>query len=164
MRPIVKIFLPVFNILFTIFLTGCATGGYHNAVGSLTAPAALPSFQWPLDGRVSSRYGGREDGVTLKGLVLEGAEGANVLAAEQGAVVYVDDSLRGYGKTVVLEHGNGYSTVYARNSQVLVKVGDPVRKGQVIARIGRDGKGAAPQLYFEVRRDAKPLDPELVLK
>ena len=164
MRSIVKIFLPIFNLFLIIFLTGCAARGYHKPIGNLTSQAALPSFHWPLTGQVASRYGSLEDGVTLKGIVLQGAEGQEVSAAEQGTVVYVDGSLRGYGQTVVLEHGAGFSTVYARNSQVLVKVGDSVRKGQVIARVGRAGKGAAPQLYFEVRRDTKTLDPELVLK
>ena len=102
--------------------------------------------------------------MTLKGMVLSGVEGQAVSAAEQGEVVYVNGSLRGYGQTVVLQHDAGFSSVYARNSQVLVKAGDRVRKGQVIARVGRDGKGEAPQLYFELRRDAKPVDPEQMLK
>ena len=72
--------------------------------------------------------------------------------------------MRGYGKTVVLEHAEGYSTVYARSSQVLVAVGERVRRGQAIARVGGAGKGASPQLYFEVRQDTQPLDPERVLK
>jgi len=163
-RPIVKIFLPILNISLIIFLTGCAARGYHKPVERMGGSSSLPSFHWPLSGSIASHYGSTEEGVTLKGIVLRGTEGQEVSAAEQGQVVYVDGSLRGYGQTVVLEHGAGFSTVYARNSQVLVKVGDSVRKAQVIARIGRAGKGSAPQLYFEVRRDAKTLDPELVLK
>ncbi len=164
MRTIVKIFLPTLNFFLIIFLTGCATRGYHKPVANVVVAEVLPVFQWPIAGRIASRYGGLEDGVTLKGVVLQGEEGQGVLAVEQGEVVYVDDSLRGYGKTVVLEHKNTFSTVYARNSQVMVKVGDFVRKGQIIAHIGRAGKGSSAQLYFEVRRDTKPIDPELVLK
>lgn len=164
MRTIVKIFLATFNVFLIFFLTGCAERGYHNPVANIATAEVLPNFGWPIAGAIFSRYGGLEDGVTLKGIVLQGEEGQGVLAAERGEVVYVDDSLRGYGKTVVLEHGKIFSTVYARNSQVKVKVGDSVRKGQVIAHVGRTGKGSVAQLYFEVRRDAKPIDPELLLK
>ena len=163
MKLIVKIFLQVFNIFLIIFLTGCAGQRYHSTVAP-TAPATRAFFDWPLEGRVLSRYGAREDGVTLKGVVLHGSEGQEVRAAGEGRVVYVDEGMRGYGKTVVLEHAEGYSTVYARSSQVLVAVGERVRRGQAIARVGGAGKGATPQLYFEVRQDTQPLDPERVLK
>jgi lipoprotein NlpD len=164
MRTIVKIFLPTLAFFLIIFLTGCAQRGYHKPVANIAAAEVLPAFRWPLTGRVLCHYGSLEDGVTLKGIVLQGEEGQRVFAAEQGQVVYVDDSLRGYGKTLVLEHGRSFSTVYARNSQILVRVGDSVRRGQKIANIGRAGKGSTAQLYFEIRRDAKTLDPELVLK
>ena len=164
MRAVVKIFLPIFNLFLIFFLTGCADQRYHNRVGMMSTESARPVFQWPIDGRVVLGFGSREDGVPLKGLLMQGAEGQEVKAAQQGRVVYVDGSLRGYGQTVVLEHANGYSTVYARNSQVAVGVGEDVSKGQPIARIGQAGKGEAARLYFEVRRDSKPMDPELLLK
>ncbi len=164
MRILVKIFLGTCNIFLIIFLTGCAQRGYHKTVTSTAVVESLPVFRWPITGRITAHYGALEDGVSLKGIVLQGEEGQEVLAAEQGQVVYVDDSLRGYGKMVVLEHGKIFSTVYARNSQVMVRAGDSVRKGQIIAHIGRSGKGSSAQLYFEVRRNAEPIDPELVLK
>ena len=164
MSRVVKNFFRFLHVFFIIFLTGCVAREYHRAAGGIAVPAETLSFRRPLEGNIASHFGGLEDGVTLKGIVFRGAEGQEVFSAEQGEVVYVDGSLRGYGQTVVVQHGARFSTVYARNSQVLVKVGDTVRKGQAIARIGAAGKGTVPQLYFELRRDTKPLDPELMLK
>ena len=165
---VVKRFLQVFHAFLIIFLTGCAGQRYHNAARSTgpvpgTAPVVGLLFAQPLDGRVLFPYGAREDGVTLKGMVVEGSEGQEVRAAESGQVVYVDENLHGYGKTIVLEHAQGYSTVYARNSRILVKTGEWVRRGQAISRVGRVGKGAVPQVYFEVRQNTRPLDPQRVL-
>lgn len=167
MPGLVKIFLRVLNVFLIIFLTGCADQRYHKTVsvaGPIPARPEHPEFLRPLEGPVLFRYGEREDGVALKGVVYQGAEGQEVVAAQAGRVVYADDSLRGYGKTLILEHARDYSTVYARNSQVLVGLGDEVRRGQTIARAGSNGRGAAPQIYFEVRRNARPLDPEQVLR
>jgi septal ring factor EnvC (AmiA/AmiB activator) len=162
---IVKNFLRFFHIFLIIFLTGCAAQRYHTTTDTGRTPTAfMPALGWPLDGRVLTRFGGREDGVTMKGIVIQGAEGQDVRAAAEGNVVYVDDSLRGYGKAAVIEHDGRVSTVYARVSQILVKVGERVRKGQTIARVGRAGKGADPQLYFELRQDARPVDPEPALE
>lgn len=167
---LVKNFLRIFNILLIIFLTGCAAQRYHkNVVQAPGSPGASRggaehlSFRRPLEGRVLMRYGEREDGVALKGIVIQGAEGQEVLAAQRGRVAYADDSLRGYGKTVILEHAAGYSTVYARNSELLVGAGEEVQMGRPIARAGRGGKGGFPQVYFEVRQDSRTLDPESVL-
>jgi len=162
----VKIFLRFFNIFFIIILTGCAGQRYHKAVAPVTsAQAPLPVFAWPIEGgRRVGRFGGREEGVTLKGVVLEGSEGQEVRSASDGNVVYADESMRGYGRTLIVEHANGYSSVYARISDIFVSVGDRVRKGQPLARVGRGGKGSEPQVYFEVRQNSKPVDPELVLR
>lgn len=162
----VKGFLRFFNIFLIITLTGCAAQRYHTSVTPGTsASAPLPVFAWPIErGRVVSRFGGREEGVTLKGLVIEGVEGQEVRAASDGRVVYADDSLRGYGRTLVVEHAGGYSSVYARIADILVKAGDRVRKGQTLARVGRSGRGSEPRVYFEIRQGAKPVDPEPALK
>ena len=108
-------------------------------------------------------YGAREDGVSIKGILLEGREGQNVYAAQEGTVVFVDENLRGYGKTLILDHLGGFSTVYARNAKILVSTGERVQKGQAIAQIGRAGKGGIPQAYFEVRKSARAEDPLLYL-
>lgn len=162
----VKNFIRILNVFFIIFLTGCAGQRYHKAVvPAVSSQARLPVFAWPIDGgRVIHRFGAQEDGVTLKGIVLEGYEGQAVRSAFDGVVVYADESMRGYGKTLIIEHADGFSSVYARISQLLVKVGERVKKGQSLARVGRDGKGSEPRTYFEVRQGARPVDPEQVLR
>ena len=152
-NKIVKRFLHISFIFLIFFLTGCAGQRYHK--GS----AGTEAFGCPLQGRLIVPFGGQEEGVTSKGIVLEGYEGQPVLAAKDGRVAYTDEGLRGYGKTLILEHSGDFSTVYARNAEILVSPGQPVHRGQAIARIGRAGKGGVPRVYFELRHSAKPEDP-----
>jgi murein DD-endopeptidase MepM/ murein hydrolase activator NlpD len=91
-------------------------------------------------------------------------EGTPVKAAEDGVVSYAGNEFAGQGNLVLIHHSNGYSTVYAHAKELLVKRGDQIKRGQVIAQSGQTGKVNAPQLHFEVRRGATPLDPVLFLK
>ncbi len=116
-------------------------------------------FEWPLKGRVLIPYGGKEDGVTSKGIVIEAQEQSVVLAAEEGRISFVDEKLKGYGKTIVIEHADGFSTVYARNAELQVTLGQWVRRSEPIARVGHAGRGSTPQLYFEIRKNSKPQNP-----
>ena len=159
----VKHFFYIFFTFITFFLTGCAGQRYHK-VGAELPGAAAPAgaargFEWPLHGRVVLPFGGKEDGVSVKGILLEGSEGESVRAARDGKVVLVDEGLRGYGKTLILEHDEIFSTVYARNAQILVSAGQWVRQGQAVARVGRAGKDGVPRTYFEIRKMARPEDP-----
>ena len=159
----VKHFFYIFALFLTFFLTGCAGQRYHKAVGELSgAPAlagAVRDFEWPLRGRLVLSFGGRENGVSIKGILLEGFEGESVRAARDGKVVWVDEGMRGYGKTLILEHDDVFSTVYARNAQILVSAGQWVKQGQAVARVGRAGKDGVPRSYFEIRKMAAPEDP-----
>ena len=87
-------------------------------------------------------------------------EGEKVRAAQAGRVILVDEKLKGYGKTIIMEHASDFSTTYARNSEILVHVGQWVRRGDPIAVIGRAAQGESPQLYFEIRKQAKAEDPK----
>ena len=123
---------------------------------------------WPLNGRISSSFGWRKDPFTGKkkfhdGIDLAAKEGTDVKAAMAGKVLVTDDQ-SGYGKVVVLDHGHGFTTLYAHNSDVLVKTGDWVKKGSTIAKVGSTGRSTGPHLHFEVRKDGKRLDPEKFLK
>ena len=162
----VKRFLHIFLTFLIFFLTGCAAQRYHRpSVGNeLPMPALTGTFRWPLEGHLVVPFGAKEEGVSSKGIVVEGSEGQFVSAAQEGKVVYIDEGLRGYGKTLILEHSGNFSTVYARNSEILVQAGQWVRQGQAIARVGRAGKGGMPRVYFEIRRSAKPEDPLHYLK
>jgi len=123
---------------------------------------------WPLETRISSSYGLRKDPLSgerkfHEGIDLAAKEGTDVRAAMAGKVQITDDQT-GYGKIVVLDHGHGFTTLYAHNSDILVKAGDWVTKGSTIAKVGSTGRSTGPHLHFEVRRDGKKLDPEDFLK
>ncbi len=151
----------VFAVIF--FLTGCASQRYHKAILEKqkfrTDLTGAPTFHWPLQGRLIVPFGGKDEGISSKGILVEGSEGQCVYAAQEGQVIFVDESLQGYGKTLILEHSSDFSTVYARNAEILVSIGQWVRQGQVVARVGRAGKGGIPRVYFELRHFAKPEDP-----
>lgn len=118
---------------------------------------------WPADGPVASAFGKQEHPkfrtVTYnRGIEISATMGRPVLAVHEGTVLYAD-WFRGYGRLVILDHGGGYFTLYAHASELLVKVGDHVARGQPIARVGDTGSLEGPQLYFEVRHRGKPQDP-----
>jgi murein DD-endopeptidase MepM/ murein hydrolase activator NlpD len=83
-----------------------------------------------------------------------------VLAAQDGIVAYAGSGIRGYGEMILLRHDQGYITTYAHNASVLVEVGDVVRRGQVIARVGDSGDATQSMLHFELRKGRQPIDPE----
>jgi septal ring factor EnvC (AmiA/AmiB activator) len=114
-------------------------------------------FGWPVNGQIAAPYGSLRDGVTLRGIEIETPAGSEVRAAADGRVSFVDPHLKGYGQTLIVEHGGGYHTVYARVSQILVTLGQQVRSGQVIARMGSEK--ARPVLYFEIRKNSRPEPP-----
>jgi lipoprotein NlpD len=116
-------------------------------------------LRWPLpEGRVSSAFGQRW-GRKHEGIDLAAPVGTPVLAAQDGRVLYSGSSLQGYGNMVVLQHADDLLTAYAHNSVLLVRVGDRVRAGQTIARVGQSGRATGPHLHFEVRRGQIPLNP-----
>jgi len=114
-------------------------------------------------GYVSSQFGSRTDPFTgrrafHKGVDFAGREGAEVVAVASGVVIWSGDRY-GYGQLVEINHGNGYITRYAHNVDNLVAVGDTVRRGQVIARMGDTGRATGPNLHFEVLLNDRPVDP-----
>jgi len=126
----------------------------------------ISNFIWPVRGRVTSPYGmrvlnGRKE--FHSGIDIGGPIGTNIIAAESGRVSYAG-YMRGYGNVIILSHEGGYSTVYAHNSVNLVKKGQYIKKGSVIAKVGRTGNATGPHLHFEVRLMGKPLNPLLYLK
>jgi murein DD-endopeptidase MepM/ murein hydrolase activator NlpD len=120
---------------------------------------ATPSFRWPVKGRVIVGYGPNPNGQQNDGINLAVPEGTPVKAAEDGVVAYAGNELKGYGNLVLIPHSNGYVTAYAHAKELMVKRGDPVKRGQVIANAGQTGNVDAPQLHFEVRKGPSPLDP-----
>jgi len=132
-------------------------GNQSNSQSS--AVALIP----PLNGKVTSGFGQRvhpvyKDIRQHNGIDIDAKEGTDVKAALDGVVVSVEDDPE-LGKVVVLKHPNNLQTVYGHLSTVLVKLGEPVGKGQVIAKSGNTGVSSAPHLHFEVWENGKPVDP-----
>lgn len=123
------------------------------------AQAGKPDFRWPVRGRVISGYGSKPNGKANDGVNLAVPEGTPIRAAESGTVAYAGSELQSFGNMVLIRHADGWVTAYAHASDISVKKGDIVRRGQVIARAGRTGDVSAPQLHFEVRRGSNPVDP-----
>ncbi|MEO6780544.1 MAG: LysM peptidoglycan-binding domain-containing M23 family metallopeptidase [Bradyrhizobium sp.] len=123
------------------------------------ATGALPSFRWPVRGRVITAYGAKTNGKANDGINLAVPEGTPVKAADDGVVAYSGNELKGYGNLVLIRHANGYVTAYAHASELLVKRGDTIKRGQVIAKSGQSGEVASPQLHFEIRKGSTPVDP-----
>lgn len=126
------------------------------------AAAASPSvaddkltWEWPARGKLGYRFG---EGSNQKGIAIDGKVGDAVLASAPGKVVYSGSGLRGYGKLVIIKHNASYLSVYAHNSQILVKEGQAVAKGQKIAEMGNTDSSRVG-LHFEIRRLGKPVDP-----
>ena len=113
---------------------------------------------WPLPGRVSSGVGMR-GGAHHDGIDLPAPSGTPIRAAESGRVVHSGSQLAGYGNMIIIKHKGNLSTVYAHNRANLVMVGEFVKKGQVIAEVGRTGRTTAPHLHFEVREDGRARNP-----
>jgi murein DD-endopeptidase MepM/ murein hydrolase activator NlpD len=123
------------------------------------ATGALPTFRWPVRGKVITSYGAKTNGKSNDGINLAVPEGTPVKAAEDGVVAYSGNELKGYGNLVLVRHSNGYVTAYAHASELLVKRGDTIKRGQIIAKSGQSGEVGSPQLHFEIRKGSTPVDP-----
>ena len=129
------------------------------AVKPSEATGALPTFRWPVRGKVITSYGAKTNGKSNDGINVAVPEGTPVKAAEDGVVAYSGNELKGYGNLVLVRHSNGYVTAYAHASELLVKRGDTIKRGQVIAKSGQSGEVGSPQLHFEIRKGSSPVDP-----
>ncbi len=118
---------------------------------------------WPVEGRLALPYGSYRDPkfktpVFRNGIHIRAKEGDIVRSVYPGKVVFAD-WFKGYGKVVIVNHGEGYYTVYANLSEIFLSKGDIINKGDEIGRVGESGTLSAPALYFEVRYKGKPLNP-----
>jgi murein DD-endopeptidase MepM/ murein hydrolase activator NlpD len=121
--------------------------------------AAVPSFRWPVKGRIIAGFGPKPNGTQNDGINLAVPEGTPIKAADGGVVAYAGNELKGYGNLVLIRHADGFVSAYADASKLLVKRGDTVKRGQVIARAGQTGDVNSPQLHFEIRKGSTPVDP-----
>ena len=141
--------------------------------GTTTPPQARPDgpvgpplpegeevqFAWPASGKIVSSF---NDGTNLKGIGIAGKSGQPVFASAPGRVIFSGTGIRGFGKLIVIKHNNTFLSVYAHNSELLVKEGQNVSKGQKIAEMGNTDADQV-KLHFEIRRYGKPVDPMKLL-
>lgn len=113
--------------------------------------------RWPVAGRLTSRFGPR-GGSSHDGIDISAPKGTAISAVADGEVIF-SSALHGYGNIVLIRHRNGLVTVYAHNHRNLVKEGEWVRRGKVIAEVGQTGRASGPHLHFEVRKDNQARNP-----
>ncbi|MDA9687370.1 peptidoglycan DD-metalloendopeptidase family protein [bacterium] len=139
----------------------------EEAVADMTLPKNYQSFasrkgklKWPLKGKVAHSFGSTRSGeLRWEGWLISAKAGAAVNAVHNGRVVF-SNYLRGFGLLIILDHGDGYMTLYAHNQELLKDTGDWVQSSQTLARAGDTGGLSKPALYFEIRKQGKPSDPK----
>jgi len=117
-------------------------------------------LKWPVNGKLRHKYGQprANSGLKWRGVLISAKTGEKVRAVDGGTVVF-SDWLSGYGFVLILDHGKGYMSLYGHNQQLLKNVGERVKVGDIIAEAGSSGRLGKPGLYFEIRRNGKPVNP-----
>ncbi|EPG2418851.1 MULTISPECIES: murein hydrolase activator EnvC family protein [Stenotrophomonas maltophilia group] len=129
------------------------------AVASAPAPK-VGGLGWPLSGNLLARYGGKlPDGRTSSGVLIGAPAGSTVTAVADGTVVF-SDWMTGYGMILIVDHGNGYMSLYAHNDTLLKDAGARVSRGDAVAKVGNSGGQGVTALYFELRRGGQPVNPD----
>jgi murein DD-endopeptidase MepM/ murein hydrolase activator NlpD len=121
--------------------------------------ATAGAFVWPVEGRIISDFGAKGGGRFNDGINIAAPSGTAVRAAADGVVAYAGNELRGFGNMLLIKHPGGWVTAYAHNQELLVRRGNSVGRGQLIARVGSTGGVDQPQLHFELRKGKKAVDP-----
>ena len=116
-------------------------------------------FRWPVRGRIIAGFGTKPNGEKNDGINLAVPEGTAVKAAEAGTVIYAGNELEGYGNLILIRHADGWVSAYANNRDLTVKRGEKVHRGETIAHAGMTGAVNSPQVHFELRKGAKPVNP-----
>ncbi|MBP2628399.1 MAG: Peptidase [Firmicutes bacterium] len=132
-----------------------SNSGPSGGTGAMIWPTDVREITSPFGWRTHPVFGSQRfhSGIDI------GADYGDTVSAADGGVVIFADWMGGYGKAVIIEHGNGISTLYGHNSQLLVSEGQRVRKGEAISRVGSTGYSTGPHLHFEVRQDGSPVNP-----
>jgi septal ring factor EnvC (AmiA/AmiB activator) len=143
----------------------------EEAVADMTLPSNYQPFLsrkgklgWPLKGRVAHSYGSQRSGeLRWEGWLISASAGTAVNAVHNGRIVF-SNYLRGFGLLAIVDHGDGYMTLYAHNQELLKDTGDWVQSNELVARAGNTGGLNKPALYFEIRSQGKPADPKVWLE
>ena len=117
------------------------------------------TFIWPYRGSLLTCFNQKKQNVKNHGIDIKARPGAPINAAASGNVIFTSDSMRGYGKTIIIQHKNNFTTIYTNNRKNLVKTGDYVKQGQTIASAGSSGRTTDCIVHFELRKNNKPQNP-----
>ena len=120
---------------------------------------AADDFNWPVKGKVIATFGQSFDNMINKGINIQPYGNPDVVAARAGKVIFCSEGFGRFGKTIIIDHGDGLSTVYARNAQILIKAADIVQGGSLIAKAGSVGRQRNTYLHFEIRKKHAPQNP-----
>lgn len=134
---------------------------YRKKVEKAPLGQPLDDFIWPLRGKVVASFGQTFNNLINKGIDIQPFGSREVVAAKAGKVVFYTDNFGYYGKTIIIDHADGFLTVYARNAQVYIKVGDSVQGGALIAKVDSGNRNAT--LHFEIRKGHIPQNPNFYL-
>ena len=118
------------------------------------------SFSIPLNGDVINKFGSNSDGIISEGINIEAKYGETVKASANGEVIFVGSDLKDFGTMMLIKHNDKLITCYAHLSKIYVNEGDFIIQGQTIVEVGSTGKVSKPQLYFEIRKNNEPINPE----
>jgi septal ring factor EnvC (AmiA/AmiB activator) len=135
-------------------------GRVGGAFGALRGKLKLP-----VAGQIANYFGSAraDGGTTWKGLFIRAADGAPVRAVAAGVVVFAD-WLRGFGNLMIVDHGEGYMSLYSNNESLYKQAGDAVKTGETIATVGNSGGQESPGVYFELRHQSRPINPMTWIK
>jgi len=113
-------------------------------------------FIWPVKGRVEGRFGQSSGGAISRGIYIRPFSGRDIVASMSGRVVFANDNFAGLGRTVIIEHKDNFFTVYSFETDIIVRPGDTVKQGAVIARLNSSGDN---RLFFQIRKGHLPKNP-----
>ena len=159
-----KIFIPGAKKVLKVDIYIDDIGGRRGRPRDLkTIALAKGRFIWPVRGKVTRKFGIRG---TIKhdGIDISAPRGTPIKAANSGRVLYSGNEIKGYGNIIIIEHEQGFTTIYAHNDVNDVAEGEKVGRGQIIARVGRTGRTSGPNLHFEIRMNNRPINPRMLLK
>jgi murein DD-endopeptidase MepM/ murein hydrolase activator NlpD len=116
-------------------------------------------FIWPIRGKVISGFGATYRNLTNKGINIQAPVGSDIRATRTGRVVFCSNNFGNYGKTIIIEHGDGLRSVYSRASEIFVQPGENVQRGASVGRVGVSTRDKNTYLHFEIRKGAMPQNP-----
>lgn len=127
-------------------------------------PLTSKKFMWPINGKIISEFGIKNNGKRNDGINISAPIGTKVKAVENGIVAYAGNELKGLGNLIIIKHDKDYMTIYAHNDELRVKKGEKISRGDTIATVGKTGRVTTPQLHFEVRQKTKSINPVSILE